>query len=782
MATINHKTYNEATETFKDFNVYDGKETLIFKVDGSEGNVGIGNSSPTATLDITGTLAVSGNSTFDTTTLVVDAAGDRVILGAAASLQGDTIEIHAKSNAGAISLFGRASDNGSAVSFRSNGATTQKAQIYGSDTGLGFATGTTQRVLIDTSGNVGIGTSSPNAPLEIQSNAAANAIRMRARTSDDYSFIQFANNAGNVVIGEIFSQRTGTSIGRLGFSTTNGAGSIERMTISPAGNVGIGTSGPTHLVQIYGASLPELRLGDASAQIQMYTNTTDGVFGTVGGSPLVLRTNATERMRITSTGNVGIGTTTSSYDTNKIGSSHRFLNVQAGAGSYAVGTLAGNQSLNGDRLGYLTFVNDNNSASYKYSAWLGAEVDGTTTNQQGGRLIFSTMGDGSSAGPIERMRITQAGNVGIGNSSPTATLDVTGTLTASGIASLGIGETTELAFIGDRTTVNTRYIKFVRASALTDIVNIQGVNGGVGNTDIALQADGGNVGIGTSAPTRKLQVKGAVGFEATNSTNFWELYNYTDNTLRFNYNGSGSDEITITSAGNVGIGTSAPDTKLQVAATGATGLSIRANTSGDAFMRYYLDTVIASDAYVDRSTGNLNIRTNQNSSAIVFSTSAALIERVRITDNGLTFNGDTAAANALDDYEEGTWTPVLRGSSTAGIYEISDPYAVYTKIGRQVTAGLQFTLSSSITGGGSGYAVIEGLPFNKRANAQFQGICSFEGVAYSGDIVTMEFVSPSSATSLIYFRQSTSGASGSDLNISAFSANDQVKMTITYFV
>jgi hypothetical protein len=40
MATINHKTYNEATETFKDFSVYDGKETLIFKVDGSEGNVG----------------------------------------------------------------------------------------------------------------------------------------------------------------------------------------------------------------------------------------------------------------------------------------------------------------------------------------------------------------------------------------------------------------------------------------------------------------------------------------------------------------------------------------------------------------------------------------------------------------------------------------------------------------------------------------------------------------------------------------------------------------------
>jgi hypothetical protein len=124
---------------------------------------------------------------------------------------------------------------------------------------------------------------------------------------------------------------------------------------------------------------------------------------------LILGGGALKTMTLTSAGNVGIGTTTSSYDTNKIGSSHRFLNVQAGAGLYAVGTLAGNQSGNNDRLGYLTFVNDNNSASYKYSAWLGSEVEGTTANQQGGRLIFSTTSDASSAGPIERMRITSAG-------------------------------------------------------------------------------------------------------------------------------------------------------------------------------------------------------------------------------------------------------------------------------------------------------------------------------------------------------------------------------------
>jgi hypothetical protein len=63
----------------------------------------------------------------------------------------------------------------------------------------------------------------------------------------------------------------------------------------------------------------------------------------------------------------------------------------------------------------------------------------------------------------------------------------------------------------------------------------------------------GNVGIGTS-PSNKLDIKGTVGFEATNSTNKWLAYTYTDNTLRLNYNGSGADEVVLDSSGNVGIG------------------------------------------------------------------------------------------------------------------------------------------------------------------------------------------------------------------------------------
>tara|TARA_R110001592_G_scaffold11258_1_gene56064 strand:- start:4413 stop:6032 length:1620 start_codon:yes stop_codon:yes gene_type:complete len=62
-----------------------------------------------------------------------------------------------------------------------------------------------------------------------------------------------------------------------------------------------------------------------------------------------------------------------------------------------------------------------------------------------------------------------------------------------------------------------------------------------------------NVGIGTSAPSNKLDIKGTVGFEATNSTNKWLAYHYTDNTLRFNHNGAGADELVIDSSGNVGV-------------------------------------------------------------------------------------------------------------------------------------------------------------------------------------------------------------------------------------
>jgi len=94
---------------------------------------------------------------------------------------------------------------------------------------------------------------------------------------------------------------------------------------------------------------------------------------------------------------------------------------------------------------------------------------------------------------------------------------------------------------------------------------------------------------------------------------------------------------------------------------------------------------------------------------IVFRTAGTDIARFR-PGGGLCFGTDTAAANALDDYEEGTWTPALTGDSTAGntSYTSAATQGIYTKVGRLVTAS--FTISLTAKGTINGNILIN-LPF-----------------------------------------------------------------------
>ena len=97
-------------------------------------------------------------------------------------------------------------------------------------------------------------------------------------------------------------------------------------------------------------------------------------------------------------------------------------------------------------------------------------------------------------------------------------------------------------------------------------------------------------------------------------------------------------------------------------------------------------------------------------------------ERARVTASGLTFNGDTAAANALDDYEEGTWTPVLNAATT-GTATYSTQLGVYTKIGNRVHAEARITTTALGTIAGS--MRIEGLPFTAKANTYASIVCGY---------------------------------------------------------
>jgi len=94
-------------------------------------------------------------------------------------------------------------------------------------------------------------------------------------------------------------------------------------------------------------------------------------------------------------------------------------------------------------------------------------------------------------------------------------------------------------------------------------------------------------------------------------------------------------------------------------------------------------------------------------------------ERMRIlSSGGITFNGDTAAANALDDYEEGTWTGTLIGSATNPSTPITATFN-YTKIGNIVYVNGQF--NNVDTTGASGGVRVSGLPFSANPSSQATG-------------------------------------------------------------
>jgi hypothetical protein len=77
--------------------------------------------------------------------------------------------------------------------------------------------------------------------------------------------------------------------------------------------------------------------------------------------------------------------------------------------------------------------------------------------------------------------------------------------------------------------------------------------------------------------------------------------------------------------------------------------------------------------------------------------------------------GGTGAANKLDDYETGTWTPFLDGSSTDPSLSYSSQVGAYEKIGALVHASF-FINVSAVNSQGSGQLRIAGLPFNSSSN------------------------------------------------------------------
>jgi hypothetical protein len=244
---------------------------------------------------------------------------------------------------------------------------------------IAFAEGGVEAMRIDSSGNVGIGTSSPNGKFEVSSSSTG-------VTVGDF-FVDTANKT--VYVGRQSSTSADNSI----FNVRNRLNTSVFYVDCGQGTVGIGTTSPTFVtgggLQISNATQATLRLSDTTNSgynFDLFMNETDAYVANRANGNTLFFTNNTERMRIDSSGNVQIGTTTTATAATaltlyKAGGVELFLqNSTTGTGS------------NGFRL----LANGN---------------DAYLTNKEAGVMIFETS-------DTERMRIDSSGNVGIGATTP----------------------------------------------------------------------------------------------------------------------------------------------------------------------------------------------------------------------------------------------------------------------------------------------------------------------------------------------------------------------------
>ena len=333
------------------------------------GNVGIGNTTPGYKLEVTGDLRLGG--------------GGDLRLGSATGTTG---------SAGDSSIYSDAND------------------MY-------FSTGNVNRMYIANGGNIGIGNTGPTYRLDVSAAdttaGLGYAMRIRANATAGGGTFQFTDSTATAQWGFLAATATAvtldaTNASVLAFRTNNS----ERARISSGGLFGIGTSSPQVGLHVSFAdqSTNRVRLQN--------TGSGGGNFDIVGGNPGASNaglafydvTNAATRMYIDSSGNAGIGAT----------SPQGKLDVQSrSSGTVTTGLVLDNRVANsaGTGIDLRFYVNDGGDARYAAVR----SVQDISGNVADLRFITS-----NSDTPAERMRITRAGNVGIGTTTPNYKLEVYG--------------------------------------------------------------------------------------------------------------------------------------------------------------------------------------------------------------------------------------------------------------------------------------------------------------------------------------------------------------------
>ncbi|MFH1522395.1 MAG: hypothetical protein ABIE43_01090, partial [Patescibacteria group bacterium] len=510
-------------------------------------------------------------------------------------------------------------------------------------------------------GNIGLGTTSPIASLAVagtsyftdiststakavftyspQSAGAGNALDTSlyinaASPAPDANLFTVANtNTWKLRVdaeGDIFIQGNLTTAGTVSQATTEVTGNL---TVEGWSILGDAPNNDYHNIKGY----TKMFATSTEPALSIYQSST--------GNLLSVFNTDTEHFTIANNGNVGIGTTSPNRQVQILGAGQLTANLtDAGNGG---GTINISQNVGSSGSGgALLFSALNDSGTYLPQAAIKSLMSNGANNGIG-HLAFSTRNSIEDAALTERMRITNTGNVGIGTTSPGAKLhivrqDQEGDLTLERVDTT-IGDANNIGIINFRGGIaSPQTVAQIRAMSTQDwtetafgtaLAFYTTANDGSTNSEKMRIDNSGNVGIGTTGPQTKLDVAvdGLVGIRVSDSGDsgnarvvladssgnggYLGLYNDSEvlTTLIRGYAVNGTQAYF--NSGNVGIGTTTPNSKLSINGVAGTQLELiqndtltswRPNVQSDDF---YITETGVGNPFVIQQGGNVGIGT-----------------------------------------------------------------------------------------------------------------------------------------------------------------------------